>query len=226
MRRQNPPQASLDQARALEKYLTRGSIGTIYALFATVSFALVAMLFALFVYDNLVTASTAALAVFALMALLPAVLALLAFRLTPRDPLSIVIRGVADSRRRALPVKPLPISFKVLLGTGEALCLNFWFHSPVKCQTAAVKEQVICYVRTALEQHCRNLSEVPDEEEIEQEADRALGVVALEWEIPVLYSEVRDMHKIRDSYSRLDDLSPSEYLGTGTLGRLGMAAGR
>ena len=226
MRRQNPPQASLDQARALEKYLNRASIGTIYALFATVSFALVTMFFALFVYDNLVAASAAAVAVFAMMALLPAVLALLLFRWAPGDPVSIVIRGVADSRRRPLPVNPIPISFKVLLGTGEVLCLNFWFHSPVKSQTAAVRERLICYVRAALEQRCMNLSEVPGEEEIEEEADRALEKVALECAIPVLYSEIRDMHKIRDSYSRLDDLSPSEYLGTGTLGMARMAGVR
>lgn len=226
MRRQNPPQASLDQARALEKYLSRAAIGIIYALFATVSFALVAMFFALFVYDNLVTPSTSAFAIFALMALLPAVLALLMFRLAPGDPLSIGIRSVADSRRRPLPVKPLPISFKVLLGTGEVLCLNFWFHFPEKVQTAAVRERLICYVRTAMEQHCMNLSEVPGEEEIEEVADRALEFVAMECDIPVLYSEIRDIHKIRDSYSRLDDLSPSEYLGTGTLGLAQMAGGR
>lgn len=226
MRRQNPPQSSLDQARALEKYLNRGSIAMIYTAFATGAFALVVLLFGLTVYDDLVRPDFVTLAGFTLMALLPAVLAVLAFRLAPNDPLSIVIRGVADSRRRPLPVKPVPISFKVLLKTGEELCVNFWFHSPAKSQTAAVRERLMCYVRTALEQHCMTLTEVPDEEEIEEATDRVLEVLARECDIPVIYAEVRDMHKIRDAYSRKDDLSPSEYLGTGTLGLAGMTAGR
>lgn len=221
MRRQNPPQASLEQARALEKYLNRTSIATIYAVMATASFAFAAALYGVLVYDNLVRPDILTLTGFGVIALLPGVLAVLAYRRTSGDPVSVLLRGLADSRRRPLPVKPVPIPFKVFLKTGEELCVNFCFQFPAKFHTEAVKEQLICYVRTALDQQCMVLTEAPEEEEIEEAMDRVLQKLAREHGIPVLYSEVREVHKVRDEYSRRDDLSASEFLGTGTLGLVG-----
>jgi len=59
MRRQNPPQASLDQALALEKYLNPIAIGVAYALCAIAGFAVVALLFAVLVYDYILSATAA-----------------------------------------------------------------------------------------------------------------------------------------------------------------------
>jgi hypothetical protein len=220
MRRQNPPQASLDQALALEKYLSPFALGVVYALCAVVGFAVVALIFAVLVYSYILNATATATIFFSLVASVPAVFAVLAFVGRPYDPLSRSIRRLADSRRRPISVKADRSSFTVLLMTGEPLCVNLAFHFPAKYHLPEVRERLNAFVRSALERECCNRSDLPKDQEINAVVDRALDIVAAEFEIPVLYSEVRDMHKIRDAYSNREDLTPSEYLGlgTGTLG--------
>lgn len=220
MRRQNPPQASLDQALALEKYLNPFALGVVYALCAVAGFAVVAMLFAVLVYSYILNGSATVTIFFSLVASVPAVLAILAFIRRPYDPLSRSIRSLADSRRRPISVKTDRYSFTVLLMTGEPLCVNLAFQYPAKYHLPEVRERLNAFVRSALERECCNRSDLPEDQEITNVVDRALDVVAAEFEIPVLYSELRDLHKIRDAYSNREDLTPSEYLGlgTGTLG--------
>lgn len=218
MRRQNPPQSSLEQARALEKYLNPAAIATIYALFATASFVLIALLFGFLVYSYILSPTPVAIASFAILALSPSALALFALRRRPDDLLSVAIRSLADSRRRPINVAADRVAYKVLLMTGETLCVNLSFFYPVKSGTPEVRERLRVFVRAALQQDCTTRTELPSEREIEQIVDHALAIIAAEHNVPVLYSEVRDIHKIRDSYSRRDDLTPWEYLGTGTRG--------
>jgi hypothetical protein len=220
MRRQNPPQASLDQALALEKYLSPFALGVTYALCAIVGFAVVALFFAVLVYDYILNAAVVTTVLFSLVALVPAVFAIFAFMRRPDDPLSRAIRNLADSRRQPISVKADRYSFTVLLMTGEPLCVNLAFHYPAKYHLPEVRERLNAFVRSALERECCNRSDLPKDQEINAVVDRALDVVAAEFEVPVLYSELRDMHKIRDAYSNREDLTPSEYLGlgTGTLG--------
>jgi len=220
MRRQNPPQASLDQALALEKYLNPFALSVVYALCAIAGFAVVALLFAVLVYSYILNATATVTILFSLVASVPAVLAILGFLRRPHDPLSRSIRSLAASRRRPISVKADRYSFKVLLMTGEPLCVNLAFRYPAKYHLPEVRERLNAFVRSALEHECCNRSGLPRDHEITSVVDRALDIVAAEFEIPVLYSELRDMHKIRDAYSNREDLTPSEYLGlgTGTLG--------
>lgn len=220
MRRQNPPQASLDQALALEKFLNPMPIGVVYALCAVAGFAIVALLFAVLVYSYILTATATTTAVFSLAAVVPAVVALLAFSRRPDDPLSRSIRSLANSRRQPIRVAADRSSFQVLLMTGETLCVNLAFQYPARHHLPEVRQQVNICVRAALDRVCSGHSEAPPDRDVLDAVDSALEVVAAEFQIPVLYAELRDMHKIRDAYSKLDDLTPSEYLGvsTGTLG--------
>ena len=220
MRRQNPPQASLDQALALEKYLTPIALGVVYTLCAVAGFAVVALLFAVLVYADILSPTAATTVIFSLAALMPAVFAFFAFSRRPGDPLSRSIRSLAEARRQPISVKADRYSFKVLLMTGEPLCVNLAFHYPAKHHLPEVRERLNVYVRSTLERECCNRWDMPEDWEITNVVDRALDVVAAEFEIPVLYSELRDVHKIRDAYSNREDLTPSEYLGlgTGTLG--------
>jgi hypothetical protein len=220
MRRQNPPQASLEQALALEKYLNPIAIGVAYTLCAVAGFAVIALLFAVLVYDYILSATAVTTVIFSLAALVPALFAFFAFSRRPGDPLSRSIRSLAEARRSPISVKADRYSFKVLLMTGEPLCVNLAFHYPAKYHLPEVRERLNVCVRSALERECCDRSDLPEDREITNVVDRALDVVAAEFEIPVLYSELRDVHKIRDAYSNREDLTPSEYLGlgTGTLG--------
>lgn len=159
--------------------------------------------------------------VFALLALSPAALAVVEFRRRPDDLISTIIRSLAKSRRQPIDVVTDRCAFKVLLMTGETLCVNLAFHYPAKNHIAQVQERIIAHVRQELQRAASFRNDPPTDTEVLDTVDRALDTVASEFDIPVLYSEVRDQHKIRDAYSKPDDvLTPSEYLGlaTGTLG--------
>lgn len=220
MRRQNPPQASLDQALYLEKYLHPVAIAAIYALCAMLAFGFIALLFAVLVHDYLLNPTWLSISVFSLAGLVPLVLGFLANSHRPDDPLSLAIRGLAESRRCPISVTADPRAFKVLLMSGDSACINFSFYYPQKNHTPELGDRLIMYVRAALEQDCSMRSRLPNEQEIEDAIDCALELLSAQFDIPVLYAEIRDIHKIRDSYSytTADDLAPSEYLGTGTKG--------
>lgn len=220
MRRQNPPQASLDQALALEKYLNPVPLGVTYLLAAIMGFAVVALFFGILVYGYILNATATTTAIFSLAAITPAVLALLVFGRRPDDPLSRSIRKMVESRRRPIALEADRYSFKVLLMTGEPLCINLVLHYPARYHMPEVQERLNAFVRAALERECCGRSNVPEDRDLLDVVDSALESVAAGFEIPVLYSELRDVHKIRDAYSSASDLTPSEYLGvaTGTLG--------
>lgn len=221
MRRQNPPQASLDQALALERYLNPVQLGMVYVICATVGFVIITILFAILASGYLVKPTNAIAMVFAILALSPWALALIEFLRRPDDLLSTFFRSLANSRRQPLSVVDDRCAFKVLLMTGEPLCVNLAFYYPAKNHTQQVQERIFAHVRIALDHYISFLNDPPTDSEVLDTVDRALDSIASEFDIPVLYCAVRDQHKIRDAYSRLDDvLTPSEYLGlaTGTLG--------
>lgn len=216
MRRQNPPQSFLDKASDYEKYLSATAVGSAYALCAAISFGLLALLFAALVNDGVVNTSILTLGLFLLIAACPAALAITAFRRRPSDPFSDYIRKVAENWQQPLNVSEDRTSFKVLMASGEELCVNLSFHYPAEDQTVDTKVRLNVFVRAALERDCTTRSRVPTEREIETAIDDALEFVAAEADIPILYVEVRDVHKVRDVYSVVhDDLAPSEFLGTG-----------
>lgn len=218
MRRQNPPQASLDQAQSLEKLLHPAAVAAAYSLWATLAFGFVALLFAVLTRDYILNPTPFAIAVFALIGLAPGALAVLAWKHRPRDPFSRIIRYLADWRRLPVSVFAHPCIYKFLLMNGETLCINSALCYPVKYDSAELKDRLNICVRAALEQECSNRTTLPTDREIEHAADLALEIIAAQFNIPVLYLEIRDIRKIRDAYSAADDLAPSEYLGTGTRG--------
>lgn len=216
MRRQNPPQSFLDKASDFERYLSATAVGAAYALCAAISFGLLALVFAMLVNSGVIYPSGIMLAVFVIIAASPAVLAVLAFRRRPSDPFSDYIRKVAEAWQQPLKVAEDRSSFKVLMMSGETLCVNLSFFYPSECQTVEAKVRLNVFVRAALERDCSARVRVPNEREIEAAIDDALEFVAAEAEIPILYAEVLDVHKVRDVYSMVhDDLAPSEFLGTG-----------
>jgi hypothetical protein len=218
MRRQNPPQASLDQARNIEKYLSPPSIAAAYALGAAIYFGFVALLFAVMVHDYIVDPTPITIAIFTIVGVAPVVLTYLVWKRRPDDPLSYAIERLADSRRVPLGLTADRRTFKVRLMNGETLCVNLSFYYPEKNQTAELIGKLDMYARAALEQECSKYDKVPAEQKIEDTVDVALELVANEFDIPVLYVEITDLHKIRDAYSVSGDLAPSEFLGTGTVG--------
>ena len=220
MRRQNPPQASLDQALYLEKYLRPAALAAIYALCAMLCFGFIAVLFAVLVHDYILNPTWGSITFFSLAGSVPVVLGFLAYSRRPDDPLSRSIRGLAESRRCPISVAADPRTFKVLLMNGDSVCINFSFYYPENYHMPEVGERLIMYVHSALEQDCSMRERLPNEREIEDAIDCALELLAAQFDIPVLYPEIRDIHKIRDSYSHVtaDDMAPSEYLGTGTRG--------
>ena len=218
MRRQNPPQASLEQAQYIERYLSRPAITVAYALCATMFFGFVSLLFAVLVHDYIVNPTPTTIVFFVVVALVPGILAFLACRRRPDDPLSWSIMRLANSRRIPLNVAADRRSFKVLLMNGETICVNFSFHYPVRSQSVELGERLDTFVRAALERECSKHSMLPSEMAIEDAIDGVLELIAHQFDIPVLYPEIRDVHKVRDAYSLTGDLAPSEYLGTGTLG--------
>jgi len=168
------------------------------------------------VNSGVIYPSVPMLALFVMIASAPAVMAIVAFRRRPSDPFSDYIRNLAESWQQPLKVAEDRSSFKVLLMSGEALCVNLSFCYPAEYQTVEVKVRLNVFVRAALERDCSARSRVPSEGEIEAAIDDALEFVAAEADIPILYAEVRDIHKVRDMYSTVhDDLAPSEFLGTG-----------
>lgn len=216
MRRQNPPKAFLDKASEIEKYLNPLAVGAAYALCAAVSFGLLAVLFAALVDGGVLYPNWMTLTVFVIVAATPGVLAILAFRRRPSDPFSDYIRSLAESWQQPIKLTEDRCTFKVLMTTGEVLCVNLSFYYPAEDQTMDAKVRLNVFVRAALERDCSLRTRVPSEREIEAAIDDALEFVAAEANLPILYSEVRDVHKVRDGYSKVhDDLAPSEFLGTG-----------
>jgi hypothetical protein len=218
MRRQNPPQASLDQAQYIERFLSPAAIASTYALCAAMFFGFISLLFAVLVHDYLLNPAPTTIALFAMIGLAPTLLGFFACGRRPDDPLSWAIMRVANSRRIPVTLAADPRSFKVLLMNGETICVNFWFYYPAKYQTPELNGRLDMYVRAALERECSKHSMLPSEMAIDEALDVALELVADQFDIPVLYPEIRDVHKLRDAYTVTGDLAPSEYLGTGTLG--------
>jgi hypothetical protein len=218
MRRQNPPQASLDQAQSIERFLSQAAIASAYALCAAIFFGFISLLFAVLVHDYILNPTPSTIALFAMIGFAPAILTIFACKRRPDDPLSWSIMRLANSRRIPVSVAADPRSFKVPLMNGEIIRVNFSFYYPAKHQTAELSGQLDIYVRAALERECSKHSMLPSEMAIQEAVDVALELIADQFDIPVLYSEIRDVHKLRDAYTVTGDLAPSEYLGTGTQG--------
>jgi hypothetical protein len=211
VRRQNPPQASIDRARDIEKYLSPTSIAIIYGIGAVIYAVVVTLFYALMVAAGFISATQTSVMVFALVGLIPATFIFLAVFLRPNDPISRYIKSAADSFRRPMPVAPDDCTFKVHLMDGETLCVKMCFFYPAKDHSADLKDRLYTVVHGALSQDFSTRVIVPTYKEIETTLDKPLGLLAEERDIPVFYPEIRDVFCARDE-------APAQvtYINTGT----------
>jgi hypothetical protein len=211
VRRQNPPQACIERARDIEKYLSPTSIALIYGVGAVAYAVVITLVFALMVAAGIVAATEITVMVFALVGVIPAVFIFLAVFLRPNDPVSRFIKSFADSCRRPMPLAPEDCTFKVHLMDGETLCIKLSFFYPAKDRSADMKERLYTVVHGALAQDFSTRVIVPTYKEIEAALDKPLGFLAEERDIPVFYPEIRDVFCAREEVP-----AQVAYINTGT----------
>lgn len=220
MRSQNPPKEFLDKAQEIEQYLGANLIGSVYGIASLFYCVTVWVLFAFLVDESFLKPTFPAVATFSLVAFVPPILALLAYLIRPKDPLSSYVLRHANVWRRPLPVSPEQCIFNEMLLNGDNICIQLSFYYPPADQTDDVKERLYSYVNAALAKHCSMTKDLPTNEQINDVVDPALEVLAVEHNILVLYSEIRDVRKLPNSFnSDWETQTSVDYWGgTGTCG--------
>jgi hypothetical protein len=211
MRRQNPPQAHLDKAQEIEKYLSPSMTAAIYGICGISYAVLVSLIFAAFVYESILRPTPAVVTIFAVIAFIPAIFIFLAWFLRPNDPVSSYITGLVDLWRRPIGVTPDPCTFKITLMDGESLQIKLSFYYPSKDQTSRVKERIYTSIHGALTKDFYLGAKLPTGQEIESALDASLEMLAAECGIPVLYLEIENVDTSHQSSA-----AEAEYLRTGT----------
>ena len=215
MRRHNPPQDHIHRAQELEKFLDPMTIAAIYAIFGILFALFLSIIYALLVHSYILEPTRSISTIFVVVGGIPLVFAVVAYYLSPRDPVSSYIRRLADAWRRPLDVSPDEFVFHELLMDGEALCFKLAVYYPLKSHTGHVKERLYTYVNGALAKDCSTRTTIPTDLEIEEAVDPSLELTASECAIPILYSEIREVCKLRGAYS--NNLSPAaDVWRTGT----------
>src|SRR5690348_5551459 len=105
MRRQNPPQAHIENAVEVENFLRPVMIVGAYAVLSALYVALVASGYAVFAHEAVVSISPRNTALFLAAAIVPLLLAVLFCIIRPRDPISMWLTSIARQWRTpvALP---------------------------------------------------------------------------------------------------------------------------
>lgn len=220
MRNQNPPPAHIEKAHEIEQFLGAATIGSVYGVAGVFYCVIVWVTFAFLVDESFLNLTPLTVTVFAAIAFIPALLALLAYLIRPKDPLSLYIQKHANVWRRPLGVTPEQCIFNEMLMNGETICVQLSFFYPPADQTQEVKERLYTYVNAVLAKHCSTRETLPTNEEVQEVIAPALEVVATERDISVLYSQIRDVRKLPNSFnSDWDTETPIDYWGgTGTFG--------
>lgn len=217
MRKQNPPQANLENAEYLERYLQPTVIYSVYAIAAVLCVAVVALCFALLIWNQTLAATETTFVALAVLVCLPVAAALVLSFLRPRDPLSAWLTGGVKTWRRPLELHRQDCKFRELLGSGEGLSVKLALFYPVKNNSEEVRQHLFVYLKAALARECSMHIKAPDQREIEAVIDSALELVAQEGGVPVLYSEVAEVETIHAEQNYLSgDFEPMEVLRTGT----------
>lgn len=220
MRSQNPPQAYLDRALAVEKCLRPATIASIYVI-GSVSWAiLISLIFAASVYLSSVTTTPLAITIFLALALIPAGFAVAAWCMRPNDLLSTYLSRYANMCRTPITATNDQRMFKVMLMTGEAIAIDLSFHYPVKEQKRELKERLYTLTHAALSSTCSMRNSALDQHEVEEAIDPAIEIVAREFALPILYAEVHEIGRYKEAYTigQDDDSMPSPSLTAGTNG--------
>jgi hypothetical protein len=215
MRRQNPPQDHINKAQELEKFLDPITIAAMYAIFGILFALFASVVYAVLIHSFILEPTRSISTIFVVVGGIPLVFAFVAYFSTPRDPVSSYIKKLASAWRRPFDVSPDEFVFQELLMDGEALCFKLAIYYPSENHTADVKERLYNYLNGALAKDCSTRVSIPNELDIEEAIDPQLEIIASEWGIPVLYSQIREVCKLRGVYS--NNLSPgADVWRTGT----------
>jgi hypothetical protein len=198
MKRQNPPQSSLDRAREIEKYLSPFAIASMYAVGGIFYIVLISLLFADLVWTTLVKVTPAATTIYAVSAFIPAMFAMLAWFLRPEDPLSRYIIHLAKLWRTPIALPPDSCAFTALMMDGEPICAKLSFYYPEGDQTPATKERLYTYVQAALANDCCMRVKPPSRHQLVHVIDGPLETLAEEYKIPVLYAKVEEVYSMKE----------------------------
>ncbi len=217
MRRQNPPQAHLDNATRIESYLRPTTIVPAYAILAAISLAVIALFFVLFINESILAANTGTITTFLIIGSIPVLLAAIFCVSRPHDPISLWLRGMARQWRTPIDLAPQECTFKELLGDGDGLSVEIELYYPRKNHVPQTDEQVYKFVKSSLSRECSLRITVPNFKQVEEAIDSALDILASENDLLVIYAVVRDIHKIQsDNNFQQGELESAEFWRTGT----------
>lgn len=217
MRKQNPPQAYLENADFLERYLRLSVILPIYAIASLLCIGIVTLTFTLLIHNGVLSSTPPVISAFVTLLCLPAAAAILFCLLRPRDPVSAWLVGGVKTWRQPLEMHREDCTFKELLGSGEGLCVKVAVYYPVRNHTQDIKERLYLYMQSALARDCSMRIAVPDNGQVETAIEPALEIVASERGVPVLYSEVMEVATMQaDNNFQEGDLESAEFWRTGT----------
>jgi hypothetical protein len=198
MKRQNPPQSSLERADAIEKYLSPVSIASMYGVLGIFYIAIVSLLFADLVANSDVSVSATSVTIYVAFAIIPASFLMLAWILRPEDPLSRHFFHLASRWRQPIALPPDCCTFQALMMDGEPISIKLSFYYPGGDQTALTKERLYTYVQAALASDCCMRYKMPTRRQLELVIDKPLETLAEELKIPILYCEIEDIYSMRE----------------------------
>jgi hypothetical protein len=220
MRIENPPQAYLDRALSVERYLRPAVLATIYAAAAASWAVLLCLAFATLVHFAAANPTPITITIVLALALVPAAFAAAAWFLRPNDLLSTYISRYANMWREPIELVHDQALFKVMLMTGEVLGISVCFYYPMKEQKEEMKERLYSVTHSRLSAVGSMRNSAMSEQEIEAIIDPALEFIARGFELPVLYAEVGEVGKYREAYTIGQEEGDIPFLpfGTGTHG--------
>ncbi|MGB7189207.1 MAG: hypothetical protein WBD10_03670 [Acidobacteriaceae bacterium] len=217
MRKQNPPQAYLENAEYLERYLRLPVILPVYAIAGLLCIGIVTLTFTLLIHNGILSSTPPVISAFVTLLCLPVVVAVAFCFLRPRDPMSAWLMSGVRTWRQPLELHREDYTLKELLGNGEGLSVKLAVYSPARNQTKDLKERLYLYMQAALARDCSMRIAAPDKGQIDAAIEPALEIVASESGVPVLYSEVLEVEMIQADFNfQQGDLESAEYWRTGT----------
>ena len=211
MRRQNPPQAHLDKAQGIEKYLRPLSLAAIYGISGSAYCLLILLIYAGLLYASVLNPTPVITTLFVVAAIVPAIVLFLVWFLRPNDPISAHYSKRANMWRTPITLVPEPCTFTIMLYDGELIGMKLVFYYPSKDHMMAIKDRLYTSVHTAIANDFSGHTIAPTAREIERLIEPALETLALEYSILVLYGEVLEI--VSD---RSEVMASLQYLKTGT----------
>lgn len=195
----------------------------VYAFIALAWVATVAVIFVSLVLTSILHPIPWRIAIAAFVGGMPALVLLIAYLRHPDDPLSQYVNELASAWRRPLNVPGDECIFKTGLRAGdEMLIVKVAFHYPLKYQSLEIKERLCTFTHAALTSEFSMMYGLPSFSDVERTLDPSMEMLAAEYKIPVLYTEILDVRKMQVLYD-IEELKVTsrnivgdEYLATGT----------